>query len=1533
MSFLKIQTPSNQIFNIDLGTTETDFIKLLACLSNIEQDKIKGLKDKFGNYFTLYSALYNPQANFNYSNVYFLVCSNDNTDKNLNYPILDRFENFPDNEIPISFSHDSNNYFKRKNFHNVSNHPSHSQIRSVFSKSQVNSNVYPRAYQKENQSIPSPYSNKNFSGSCYDAHNAFPYNNVNAVGSFRNQDNLSRGVNMNVFTDSTRGQNLNLKHQYQQNPLNNYENLSRIPNKQNFDMNFNSRNNDSHYSNHDIDYLEKNSYQTDYLSLDNRLRAKNRAHNRSNYTQNNLNRNNLNLYNNLDNHNDYLEQDLDYLKRNLVPENNSYFDNRRNDRVIQSNTSELHVNQSQFTQLPKDLKSFNPEYNRNLLSSYNNLYSSSNNLKILKERKLNESNKLKENSSNNISRDVKQLQIEKYLSIANDLADLNLFENKHLAKIKQLILNENEDITTIFKFFCQDVIDMETLVNGINKILNWTLDKNNRRPDSPDLVLNKNQLVKLIDSLNDSIFDDPADHILLRNLANYQNDFILAAYELYLSDHDIENFIDSVKRFINKYNKPVNNNNFVNQDKDVLGMIYNPEKITRANNNFRNISNVNELRNTNKINSDLKARGAFNRFNQKDLESDTAIRDDNIYFDNNLQNYKLEYHDNDNNYNQNKKNNALEIVKITNNNFQSEENFENVLGKKNEKTNQNNRIHKSIHSSNQSKAVTNLNLNGNGSENTRNNNNVNQFSSFNKPQEKVISTFTTSNYTLHNKNSDNFKQNNQNDNDNYANEPNSKEEKAQSAINNINNNDNNNQNSKQESNNKINTSISSFENLLKFLHTEQRIIFKYAIKNKLPQVNVFAQLYSTIESEDILLRTVKQFCKQFISEKITKSLNENQGNAFKNLMQKRDQNLLGYFKEFNKHNSIEKLYTDISKYLNDNLPRVKDKSDAKNKEANNKENPNNNDFYVSKEKKKEKNTKEVYKLNQKQEKQSGKLNEKKKQKNDKYKRDKSFSSSSSEYEENLENNDDSKFIRREEANNYHRSSSKMQESDNENNDFQNNYYNQNDENSSEDLNKNYKLDDFMKLINNFNFINSQQKQLIENLINENNPDIFQLFESYHKTKNILTMKSSIRSLLKKYRKHSENQGYNNYDSEKRNLSAKGNSESNQNRGGEILSKLEKIKKQNSKNKNESRKINSNQISSNFNQNREANESEEDFNGPTKKKRVYQNNRETNNSHKISGDISKKITKQPESNKIRAYNTNQNYNDESLKRNAKEDQEISDNSSDSPENNKDEKEKKQIIIENKSYESLDELLQDLEENQKISSHQHKYIIQRYKNKDEILLSAWEVYTYNKFLPDLIESLRIFSTNVRRQSTVATMTKTPVALAKSKNDIIDFLKSKDNNREKEEIKKKQLNIIEILVNEKMLDRKTAPIINQMIFEENHFLISAFEIFSVSKDHWEFVETLGMITDIYCNDVKKMSKSSSSLEKVAPVENKDSRLAILFENFIKNNKSFSDNEIDIFRKKLFTKDDFFMSAIEFYENNLDQDEFVENLQQVLK
>ncbi len=436
MSFLKIQTSSNQMFNVDLGTTETDFIKLLACLSNIEQDKIKGLRDKFGNYFTLYSAIYNPQGNFNYSNVYYLVCSNENINRNINYYILDRFENLPNNEIPISFSHDSNNYYKRNKIPHVNNNRDYSQIRSDLYENQVNENINPRTYSKETQSMPRPYSNRNPSSNCYAIDNAYADNYINKSGNLCNIDHSAREANMNFPTDNTKIQSLYFKNQYQQNTPNNF-NLTRIPNKQNYDLNFYSKNSDLNYS--------KNNDSFDYFSLDNRLLNKNRNNNMNNYTHNNYGRNILSISNNLDNHQDNLEHDLDHLKRNLVPETNfeynNYFNARRSDRYPQKNSGELITPQNRFTQTPKDLNNFNHDYSRNQQTSYNNIYFSSNNLKILKERKLNESNKIKENSSNSVSRDVKQLQIEKYLSIANDLGELSLIDNKYLPKLKQLILN------------------------------------------------------------------------------------------------------------------------------------------------------------------------------------------------------------------------------------------------------------------------------------------------------------------------------------------------------------------------------------------------------------------------------------------------------------------------------------------------------------------------------------------------------------------------------------------------------------------------------------------------------------------------------------------------------------------------------------------------------------------------------------------------------------------------------------------------------------------------------------------------------------------------------------------------------------------------------------------------------------------------------------------------------------------------------------------------------------------------------------
>ena len=1277
-------------------------------------------------------------------------------------------------------------------------------------------------------------------------------NNINKSLYNNSNNNFIHPLNNNM-NNRTYSSNFSNTNSFQSNTLNNNFNSSR---KEFFQNNLNN-NFSNQYKNN---FIKNNN--SDFYSLDNKNRSKHLNDTKQSvlpfYEIQNKNKN---FYNRNQN-NDY--QNNDY--QNNLDRNNSDFHFNRNinqEKLNQENDKMSNVN-FYNQNIPISRNFNNNEYNPPSInySQYTNVsanpkfseltdnYENKNILNIKKLR-------------NNQNKDIKDFLVEKFLFIAKDLVDKNLIEEKYFPKLKQMILFENEEISNIFKIYNQEIIDLKTLINGINKILSWTLDKS-RRPDSPKL-LNKEKLVELIDSLNESIFDDPADHLLLHNLAIYDNEFINAAYEVYMSDFDLENFIDSIKRLINKYNRPIINNLTKNIEfnNNLINLQGQQEEFQRNENNYEKDitceheqgkndkfkSNINEQDNIpnnlsqqqfynnkeisvnvkrlnnekdliykinpNKNHDNQKIQNSKNMKNLNNTSLNNVISQNLDHINNNLDSDK-----NNNNYELNKiKNIPLldEKLKINNNlNFKIEtygdinnENGNNLHENKktiSEKINANkNQI--SIESSNNSKNVSNLNLNSN-SYKTKNLNDNNDFSeknssSYGKDKNKIKKNIEITPYQMNERNQTNS----------------NLHTKIPLNCKNLNSNFSIDKNLEKE--------------ILKNLHTEQKVIFKYAIRNKLPEVNIFAQLHSTIENKDILLRAIKAFCKQFINDKILKFYNNNLVNLFNSLITSRNQNLLNIFKDFNRHSSVEKLEGEISAFLNIHYldeQNKKTKENEKNKERHNR------------------------------------------------------SLSSCDSDANLINQEDSEYLKKDSQNKYNPASDE---------------YENTDDNDNNNKDKNYKIKEFMKLINTSNFLNMEEKEIFENVISEKNNEALEIYDTYLRTGNILSIKTLVKALVKKY--NSKNSIRKNSKENRNNFNNHQTQLTDEKSSGEILSKLEKIKK---KHNIENIKIIKNYNYTNNNNNeyteRNKNDDEEEDNIIINDSDCLKLNKNTKIINKL--DFS--------NNKSNPKNTNKknkiiNY-DESEKDESFED----------------------LTNKNKQYSSLDDLLKDLEKLGKISFHQYKYIIQRYINKDEILLSAWEVYTFNHFLPDLIESLKIFSINVRRTSNVITNGKTPIALAKSKNDIIEFLKSKEN-IEKEEIKKKQLHIIEILAKEKMLDEKTAPTIYQMIYEENHFLISAFEIFSVTKDHWEFCETL----DVFCDYLKRNNKSSSSLDKINPVENKDSKLAILFENFMKNNDVFSEKEIEILKKKLLTKEEFFMSSLEFFEMNQDQNEFLDSLQFCIK
>jgi hypothetical protein len=671
--------------------------------------------------------------------------------------------------------------------------------------------------------------------------------------------------------------------------------------------------------------------------------------------------------------------------------------------------------------------------------------------------------------------------VDKCLNTTKELNEKGLLDDRFMPRLRQMIFSENEDIGNLFKVYFQDLIDKVTFKSTLIKVLSKQFDVS--RPTSP--LVNKKKLINLIESLENSIVDEKSDLVLLKNLIQFDNEFILSSFEVYEADHDIENFVDSIKRLVNRYKRTPYLYNQPEEKKSLFSM------------------------------------------NSVSKEDTSNIRDQ-------------------------RKSSICDSTSFM------------------------------VTSPNQVP--------------------LNKAFKFNKEIEKFL----------------------------------------------INN-----------------------------LHTEQRIVFRYGLKQKLPEIEVLIQYYEILGKDDLLLKSVKAFTKKFIQESVIKSLDDQMKKKFDNLIIERNINLIAIFKNFGEHNSLTRLENQICDFI---------------------KNQNSRGFVIG-------------------------------------------TSESDDCSILTSRSKKTSITKKEHPKNY--------------------------------LENLYKVVTFEK----------DAKACIEKLYKENDKELVDILEEWSSKKDSQKVKSKIDNLLK------------------RKLGVQDHRDSGKNK---ILDRLEKH----------------------------------------------------SSTRMHYGSI------------------------------------LSINSGSSPQHTNKVK-----------YNTIEHLLKDLSKNGKISPHQYKYLLQRYKMNDDVILSAWEVYTLNSNLEDLIESIKIFSSS--RKINENQPHKTPIGFAQNKSEIIDFLKSKEN-REKDEIKLKQLHIIELLAKENMLTNNSADVIYEMIHNENHLIISAFEIFSVSKDHWDFCETLNLITDVYITSPNE------------EITFKD--ILLQFE--------FTDKQIDVLLKKYEEKDDFLLSALEFYNREKDREELLDSL-----
>jgi hypothetical protein len=1166
LRIVKIVTPSDECVNVDLGGDESALADLLSMICGIPVEDIKGLQDLYGNYYTLGSAVSNLNINSDLSSAFYLICGGGRS-PSLNTNIDPYYSNTPSSSVNQAGQYNLRNG-------NVFSTERNSLLKNSRSFSRFTPNQITFGGNYRGTSGLPVVLNQNY--------NTNPINNnlchSNSLGS--NSSNISQ-TRKTRYT-STRENNSTCSQIYNPKECRSCRKSRTKSHVSDYAYNNNSNfyprdtnaqplmNNQSHFS-----YVKTqpiNSYFTEEELDTSALHS----HSHSNLNQKNINASVLNK-DLEDGHNYganqfYTLEDYQFAQKNNLNDNSKRYDNFPSPRFGEDN----HVTQNnQFNQVN------NPTKREEKLSS---------------------------------------MDIEKYLTITQEIYEASEIDSRGFTKLTKLILKEKEEVKNLFKFHCLGIVDRRSLVLGLNKILNL-YGESNSRPTSPVQV--KTKLFKLVENLDlENLLEEPSDSFLLKNLIEYENEFIMGAFEVYESDRDLQNFIESIKILVNRSKRKTSllQDKMVNRKNNSVSAIKETPHL-----NHQNSSNINENHKLFSPNTN----NAYNAYTNSTLENNmTGIT-------------------------------PLQIPIFKPSKRNSVDNIEDISDKEN--------------SLNKMKASPQ------------------SMKSLIMPKE-------------------------------------------------------------------IETQI------LSSLHTEDRIIFKWAIKNKFPELELIQQLLETFNNPEVVIKPVKCICKKFINDNIIKSLDENEKSKFNEILSNREKNknLVLLFKDFTEHQNVSRLEKEIISFIKNSMKSKNTALDS-----------------------------------------SVKKTERKR----------------------ISSSDTGSIIMDDET--------LLKERKIEPQIIQMN-----------PVEVASPHEDFVNLVNIMKFLRQDEKKELEFLVKNKNKQALEVIDNYYKNKSIVTLKSSVLNLVRK------------------------------NRSGQ----RDSIKdSKDSANNYANISISNNHVESGTNVHHHLNQV-----NPIKF------SQKSNTSGKILLKLEKvEKFKQNSNSSVNQYSQNESK-------------------------------------ENKNFKSIEYVLDDLEKSEIISSLQHKYILHRFKNSDDVVNSAWEVYTKTKDLPELVESLKIFARNINKinNASLSNPPVTPADLKESKKEIIEFLKSKPSKKEKESVKLMQYNMIKILARDNSVEKSNLPLLKEMIQEENPFLISAFEVFGVTKDHYDFINTINIIAYLYSNNTISRSESMD----------KESKLNNLLETFLESSH-FTQSEREFFRQAALQKNQYLMSSIELYETSKDAEELIDSLKILLK
>ena len=149
---------------------------------------------------------------------------------------------------------------------------------------------------------------------------------------------------------------------------------------------------------------------------------------------------------------------------------------------------------------------------------------------------------------------------DKFYQMADRLYEEKYIDDKQLSRIKQMLLDENDEIITLFSLSVKHGQDLKKLSKQIAPLLD-NINKNGSTQIMPTVskkgsrrgsTFQNLSMIGVLDTLEDQ-FESKTDISLLKKLIMCDNEQIIKSMEQYESDNDIKKLVDALNRILNKY--------------------------------------------------------------------------------------------------------------------------------------------------------------------------------------------------------------------------------------------------------------------------------------------------------------------------------------------------------------------------------------------------------------------------------------------------------------------------------------------------------------------------------------------------------------------------------------------------------------------------------------------------------------------------------------------------------------------------------------------------------------------------------------------------------------------------------------------------------------------------------------------------------------------------------------------------------------------------------------------------------------------